>query len=195
MVIAQLRFHRFWVSSEGMRTHGDWHGRGSSGLADGSNRTRQFITRSPTRAPPPHQQQQQQQLVLARKREGDDGAACNKQQGMLNYWDLSKHELALSHLDVSPFLTPTDKLASAPADRSTDAMQQERSASHACARISLTTTKGTMHRIIHAPAAAAGGQNYKSKRTSYRPCLFPCPPAARYSKSRPREAPIPSLPE
>ena len=107
-----------------MRTHGDWHGRGSSGLADGSNRTRQFITRSPTRAPPPHQQQQQ--LVLARKREGDDGAACNKQQGMLNYWDLSKHELALSHLDVSPFLTPTDKLASAPADRLTDAMHSNR---------------------------------------------------------------------
>ena len=43
-------------------------------------------------------------------------------------------------------------------------------AQHTGEDISLTTNKGNIqyvHRIIHAPAAAAGGQNYKSKRTSY----------------------------
>jgi len=65
---------------------------------------------------------------------------------------------AMSRLDVSPFLTPTN--ANKHAARQIDRRRMQCTATGE--DISLTTNKGNVqyvHRIIHAPAPAAAGQN------------------------------------
>lgn len=163
--MAQLRFHDRFSQLR-------WSGArlAESGLADGSNRTRQFVrpsTRSPTHPPPPvrcmhhapHTTSSSSLYLHANWR-------CCLLQGSLMFSCYPIQAQALSRLDVSPFLTPTDKdqdkhkLASGPGGRwrgGCNATGAHRM--HARARISLTT--GTMHH------RASMLLLDKSKRTSY----------------------------